>query len=269
MLGQSFGGFCACTYLSFAPEGLREAFFTGGLPPVAPPVDDVYRATYDARAASATAATTSATPTTASGCARCTRGSTAKTLRLPSGDRLTPRRFRQLGNELGMSDGAERLHYLLELPAGLAGVPARRRGRRSASRRNPLYAILHEACYADGVRDPLVGRARCCPDEFASTPELFTGEHVYPWMFEDYGALAPLREAAELLAEHEWPRLYDAERLAAERRARRRGVYAEDMYVERALLRGDRRAHQGPAHVADQRVRARRPAQGRARPRAA
>ncbi len=34
VLGQSFGGFCSLTYLSFAPEGLREVFFTGGVPPV-------------------------------------------------------------------------------------------------------------------------------------------------------------------------------------------------------------------------------------------
>jgi proline iminopeptidase len=29
VLGQSFGGFCALTYLSFAPEGLREVLITG------------------------------------------------------------------------------------------------------------------------------------------------------------------------------------------------------------------------------------------------
>ena len=38
--------------------------------------------------------------------------------RLPAGDRLTAGRFRQLGLVLGMSDGAERLHYILELPPG-------------------------------------------------------------------------------------------------------------------------------------------------------
>src|SRR3954447_8433094 len=47
VLGQSFGGFCVCTYLSPAPESLREAFVTGGIPPVARPTDDVYRATYE------------------------------------------------------------------------------------------------------------------------------------------------------------------------------------------------------------------------------
>ena len=31
VLGQSFGGFCAMTYLSIAPDGLAEAFITGGL----------------------------------------------------------------------------------------------------------------------------------------------------------------------------------------------------------------------------------------------
>jgi hypothetical protein len=34
MLGQSFGGFCIARYLSVAPRGVKEAFFTGGLPPL-------------------------------------------------------------------------------------------------------------------------------------------------------------------------------------------------------------------------------------------
>ena len=61
------------------------------------------------------------------------------------------------------------------------------------------------------------------------------GEHVYPWMFEEYGALAPLREAADILAEREWPRLYDADRLAANEVPVAAAIYAEDMYVERAF----------------------------------
>ena len=46
-------------------------------------------------------------------------------------------------------------------------------------------------------------------------PTFLTGEHIYPWMPEEYGALRPLAEAAQILAEHEWPALYDFERLAA------------------------------------------------------
>ena len=52
-------------------------------------------------------------------------------------------------------------------------------------------------------------------------------------MFEEYGALAPLRDAAELLAEHDWPRLYDEARLAANDVPVAAAIYAEDMYVER------------------------------------
>jgi pimeloyl-ACP methyl ester carboxylesterase len=46
VLGQSYGGFCVVHYLSTAPQSLREAFITGGLPPVNHHTDDVYRATY-------------------------------------------------------------------------------------------------------------------------------------------------------------------------------------------------------------------------------
>jgi uncharacterized protein involved in copper resistance len=62
-------------------------------------------------------------------------------------------------------------------------------------------------------------------------------------MFEEYGALAPLREAAALLAEREWPRLYDPERLRANEVPVAAVIYAEDMYVERAF------AEQTAAHV--------------------
>lgn len=49
LLGQSFGGFCCVTYLSFAPEGLSEVMMTGGLPPqvdAACSAEAVYTATY-------------------------------------------------------------------------------------------------------------------------------------------------------------------------------------------------------------------------------
>jgi hypothetical protein len=85
------------------------------------------------------------------------------------------------------------------------------------------------------------------PPDYAEHPELLTGEHVYPWMFEDYGALAPLREAAELLAAHEWPRLYDPDQLRANEVPVAAAIYANDPYVERefseetaALIRGAR-----------------------------
>ncbi len=232
VLGQSFGGFCVTTYLSLFGDSLREAYLTGGLPPLERPTDDVYRATY-ARVRERNRRFYERYPEDLERVRALHERLTGSDLRLPSGDVLTSRRFRQLGMMLGMSTGAERLHHLLELPPD---SPAFLHDVEAATRfaRNPLYAIVHEACYADGCSTRWAAE-RVMPDEFASSPELFTGEMVYPWMFEEYGALAPLREAAELLAAHEWPRLYDGERLERSEVPAAAVVYAEDMYVERAF----------------------------------
>jgi hypothetical protein len=59
---------------------------------------------------------------------------------------------------------------------------------------------------------------------------------IYPWLFEEDSALQPLREASEILARHDgWPRLYDAERLRANRVPVAAAIYADDMYVERTF----------------------------------
>ena len=46
---QSFGGFCAVTYLSFAPQGLKQVLLTGGIPPIGNGFtgDVVYRACFE------------------------------------------------------------------------------------------------------------------------------------------------------------------------------------------------------------------------------
>ena len=232
VLGQSFGGLCAMTYLSIAPEGLREAFVTGGLAPIGARIDDVYRATY-ARTLERCRRYYERYPGDRERIRALHEHLERHDVRLPAGDRLTGRRLRQLGNLLGMSAGAEELHYILELPVD---SPAFRHDVEAALSfaRNPLYAVLQEACWADGGSTRWAAE-RLLPAEYEDEPELFVGEHVYPWMFEDYGALAPLREAADLLAAREWPRLYDPDRLAANEVPVAAAIYAEDMYVERAL----------------------------------
>jgi pimeloyl-ACP methyl ester carboxylesterase len=231
VLGQSFGGFCVTTYLSLAPEGLREAFFTGGLPPLGRHTDDVYRATYE-RVLERNRRYYERYPGDRGRVLELRRRLDAEDVRLPGGDRLTGRRLRQLGHMLGMGTGAEQLHYILELPGD---SPAFLHDVENAVgfARNPLYAVIHEACYADGCTTRWSAE-RLLPPAY-DDPGLFTGEHVYPWMFEDYAALAPLREAAELLAERSWPRLYDPEQLRRNEVPAAAAVYAGDMYVERAF----------------------------------
>jgi pimeloyl-ACP methyl ester carboxylesterase len=231
VLGQSFGGFCVTTYLSIAPEGLREALITGGLPPVGRTVDDFYAATY-ARMRQRNRRYFERYAADRERVQALYRRLDATDVRLPAGDRLTARRLRQLGVALGMSDGAEHLHYTLELPPD---SPAFLHDVEDPMRvtRNPLYAIVHEACAADGGATRW-SAARLLPAVFEEE-ELFTGEHVFPWMFDEYAALAPLREAAAILADHEWPRLYDEDRLRANEVPAAAAVYTEDPYVERAF----------------------------------
>jgi pimeloyl-ACP methyl ester carboxylesterase len=232
VLGQSFGGFCVTTYLSLAPEGLEAAFVTGGLPPLDRHPDDVYRATYE-RLLAKNRAYYARYPEDRDRVRRIVARLEAEDVRLPTGDRLTPRRFRQFGNLLGMSYGFEKLHYAVELPVDSPAFAHDVQGDFLFAR-NPLYAVIHEACYAPGCATRWSAE-RVMPEEFNEDSTLFTGEHVYPWMFEDYGALRPLAEAAQILAEHEWPQLYDVERLRANDVPAAAAIYADDMYVERAF----------------------------------
>ena len=59
---------------------------------------------------------------------------------------------------------------------------------------------------------------------------------IYPWMFDDIGALKPLQETAEILAASEdWPDLYDPAKLQRNQVPVAAAIYYNDMYVDRAL----------------------------------
>jgi pimeloyl-ACP methyl ester carboxylesterase len=241
VLGQSFGGFCAMRYLSAAPEGLREVLFTGGVPPLEAHVDDVYRATY-ARTRERNERFYERYPDDRERVLGLLARVEGEPLRLPSGDRLHPARVRQLGEVLGMSDGYERLHYLLELdpdsPAFLHDAEEI-----TTFARNPLYAILQEACWADGARTAWSAQ-RVLEEQKDWPEEYFTGEHVFPWMFGE-ASVEVFAEVAELLARRRWPALYDRERLRANDVPSAAAVYADDPYVERAFSEQTARAVPG------------------------
>jgi pimeloyl-ACP methyl ester carboxylesterase len=245
VLGQSFGGFCVTHYLSAAPHALREAIITGGLPPLSRPAEDVYRATYR-RVLAKNRRYYERYPEDVARVQEIVRHLQEHEVRLPGGGRLTPLRFQQLGLAFGASDGFEGVHYLLE-EAFVRGVPQQELSYRflrqveqmDSFEANPIFAILHEAIYCQGRASRwAAGRIRGEYPEFEPDPErtlYFTGEMVYPWMFDDYPQLQPLRQAAHLLAEFEdWPHLYDEQVLRANPVPCAAAIYYEDMYVERA-----------------------------------
>jgi len=246
VLGQSYGGFCAVHYLSARPHGLREVFVTGGLPPLAGSADDYYRHTYP-EVQRKTRNFFARYPADREVCARIMEHLHRHEVALPTGGRLTVRRFQQVGFMLGFDDGMENLHYLLEgaFCGGAAGdelsLPFLRALENSQHfETNPIFAVLHEMCYTQGAAaNWSAERVRAeFPDMAWSPgrPPSFTGEMIYPWMFDDYAGLRPLREVAELLAQEErWPALYDPAQLARNTVPAVAAIYAEDMYVPRAL----------------------------------
>jgi pimeloyl-ACP methyl ester carboxylesterase len=231
VLGQSFGGFTSMTYLSIAPEGLREAFITGGLSPIGRSADDVYGATY-VRLAEKNRAYFGRYPEDRPRARDIFRRLADEDVRLLSGDRLTPGRFRQMGNWLGDDHGFELLHHVLELPFG---SNAFLHDAEEAVRfhRNPIYATLHESSYADGVATRWSAE-RLLPAE-VEAEGWFTAEHIFRWMWDEYGALRPQKDAAMILADHPWPKLYDADRLARNEVPVAATIYTNDLYVERTF----------------------------------
>ncbi len=247
VLGQSFGGMCTVTYLSFAPHGIREAFITGGLPGLSATADDVYRHTYRT-VARKNAAHYERYPADVERARRIASYLADHDVRLPDGAPLTVQAFQAIGAMLGQSSGSHSLHYLLEDPFSddgeLSDAFLYQVMEELSFSSGPLYAVLHEACYAQGGATRWAAeRIRTEFGEFDPGPALagtaplyFTGEMVYPWMIDADPVLRPLRKAADILAERDnWPPLYDPTRLAANEVPVAAAVYYNDMYVDRDL----------------------------------
>jgi pimeloyl-ACP methyl ester carboxylesterase len=242
VLGQSFGGFCTVSYLSQAPEGMREALITGGLPPLDASPDDVYRTTYGL-VARKNAEHYARYPGDVERAIKIARRLRPGDVRLPNGAPLTVEAFQSLGRMLGSSTGSHELHYLLEDPFAvgeeLSDDFLQQVQERVTFSAGPLYALVHEACYANGgATEWSAQRVRAEFPQFNALtaldgdgPLLFTGEMIYPWMVENDPVLAPLTEAAEILAGRVWPPLYDADRLRANEVPAAAAVYYDDMYV--------------------------------------
>ena len=251
VLGQSFGGMCTVTYLSFAPHGIREAFITGGLPGLTVTADDVYRRTYRTVAAK-NAAHYERYPDDVAQARRVAEYLATREVRLPDGAPLTVAAFQSAGAMLGQSGGSHALHYLLEDPfAGdeLSDAFLYAMMSELSFATGPLYALLHEAAYAQGCATRWSAqRIRAEFGEFdpGTDPLYFTGEMIYPWMIDADPVLRPLREAADILAERDdWPPLYDPTRLAANEVPVAAAVYYHDMYVDRELSMQTARAVRG------------------------
>jgi pimeloyl-ACP methyl ester carboxylesterase len=258
LFGQSFGGFCAMTYLSKSPQGLREVFTTGGIPPIGFSAKDVYKATFST-VIKRNEIYYQKYPEDIDHIHNLAFYiKSMGGIPLPSGGILTVRRFLTLGITFGGQNGIDTIHDLvLRMRSDLVQFNFITRPTLSEYESLSsfddavIYSVLHEAVYCQSEASNWaafdVGKSL---EEFkwiAGTPAnatdvrkhplYFSGEMIFPFMFETYSELEKLKEVADILAEYTgWPDLYDECQLARNEVPIYAANYVDDMYVNFALV---------------------------------
>ncbi|KAL5792325.1 hypothetical protein ACOSP7_000919 [Xanthoceras sorbifolium] len=256
VLGQSYGGFCAVTYLSFAPQGLKQVLLTGGTPPLGNgcTADSVYKACFEQiicqneKYYKRFPQDIEIVHEIVNHLAQSEGGRVL----LPSGGILSPKGLQTLGlSGLGSSAGFERLHYMFERVWDPVIIPGARKRisyyflnaveKWLDFETNPLYAIMHESIYCQGASSRWSAQRTMAENEDKfdairaakeGRPVLFMGEMIFPWMFDEIHALRPFKDAAHLLAEKkDWPPLYNVVALNNNKVPVAAAVYYEDLYV--------------------------------------
>nr|WP_251372965.1 alpha/beta fold hydrolase [Vibrio gigantis] len=242
-IGQSFGGFCTLSYLSLFPQSLQRCYVTGGIPSIEREADDVYRATYK-RVEDKNKAFFAQFPQAQAMCREISDYLLNNDVRLPNGQVFTVEQFQLIGINLGGGEANLPMYFTLEsafvevngnkqLSYSFLNQMQQEQGYLT----NPIYAILHESIYCQGTASNWSAhrvREQYPHFNYQSGSEFwFTGEMVYPWMFDQLETLKPLREAANMLAEKsDWGTLYNPEQLSKNTIPMACAVYADDMYVE-------------------------------------
>ncbi|KAJ7605959.1 alpha/beta-hydrolase [Mycena polygramma] len=249
ILGQSFGGFCALTYLSFFSHGLKEVFLTAGLTPLVDHPDAVFERLMT-QVTQRNRVYYEKYPRDIQRVRKILQHLDSNKVLLPNGGHLSPGRWLQLGIDFGMHGGIDRVHQLvlraandLELFNKLSYRLLHKVQAKQECDSNPFYAILHEVIYCQGraanwacsrilnkypkfLWDEMKGQ----PDE---TPVYFTGEMVFPEMLDEYSNLKSLKRVANMIAQYDgWPPLYDSAQLARNSVKVTSATYFDDMYVD-------------------------------------
>lgn len=253
VLGQSFGGFCALSYLSFHPEGLDRALLTGGLAPLTGHADRVYRATY-ARMRARNAEHFARFPEDRERLDAVIDHLRAHDVRLPDGSALTVPRLQMLGMRLGGETRVDSLHYLLEeafedaARTRLADGFLAEVGAEISLADRPLYGLIHESIYGQpAARTEGRGATAWAAERVLAEHPDFSAEASSPLLlgemfFRDHVAgdpvLAPLLGTAEAVAAvDDWTPLYDLDQLARNEVPAAAAVYTDDVHVDRDLSR--------------------------------
>ncbi len=229
VLGQSFGGFTTLSYLSTHASSLADVFITGGLSAVGRHPDDVYALCYD-KMRTASERYYRRFPEHRDVMRRLVDLAEDGRIVLPDGEVVSASRLRSVGSALGTNDGWQTLWSILERDPSSNAFRHDLMHAMPYDGRNPLYFVFHESSYADGHATRWSAE-RTEPADFREDVTLFTGEHIRSDWTETAPAFRPWRDVALELAEFEWPRMYDADAIAASGATGAAAVYVNDVYV--------------------------------------
>ncbi|KAK9380980.1 Alpha/Beta hydrolase protein [Kockiozyma suomiensis] len=254
LLGQSFGGFCCTTYLSFYPASLKDVLITGGLPPLVNNPDPVYEALYK-RVLKRNEAYFAKYPQDNAKLRKIYRHLHSKKVTLPNGGILSVERFQQLGLDFGRHQGLDSVHQLVAKSSfdltAFGEITYNTLSRIESAQgfdSNILYACVHEAIYcqkeasnwsAERLRSQYAQyfnfeHIEALADE--SRAIYFTGEMIYRSMFDDYVELRQLKNVADMLAlKSDWAPLYNIEALNKTTSHVSAVSYFNDPYVDLEL----------------------------------
>ncbi|KFA76892.1 hypothetical protein S40288_09300 [Stachybotrys chartarum IBT 40288] len=256
IFGQSYGGFVSISYLSLHPEGLREVFLTGGLAPVGRSAQEVYESLYP-RVVRRNEAYYRKFPEDIRNVRQIASHieSQGGSVDLPAGGYLTVPRLMTIGIDFGGAGGFDYVHRtILNLKTSLDQFGFLTRASLAPMETfttfdtNIIYAILHEAIYTDGPGDVsnwasdrvardlgifswLSPNSTISPN--STEPLLFAGENIFPFFFDTYPELIPLKNVANRLAVvDDWSYIYNQTQLARNEVPVYAASYIDDLYVD-------------------------------------
>jgi pimeloyl-ACP methyl ester carboxylesterase len=157
IIGQSFGGFCSVTYLSKFPQGLREVFTLGGLPPLVKQPDVVYER-LARRVAERSRQYYEKFPEDVKRVKEIAKYLEENDIKTMTGGRVSVDRLRSFGLFLGFHGRVDSVHYLfyrmwndLEMFGYLSRPTISAFDSMGAFDDTIIYAILHEPIYCQGA----------------------------------------------------------------------------------------------------------------------
>jgi hypothetical protein len=170
---------------------------------------------------------------------------------------LTVRGLLTLGRAFGFHGGLDIVHNLiLRCKTDLSQFQFITRPTLSALEsaltfdNNVIYAVLHEAVYCQGIASnwsaERVGRSLTQFQWLAGSPQsasnvrdaplYFSGEMIYPFLFDIYPELEKMAPVADIIANYAgWPDLYDEWQLARNEVPLYAATFVDDMYVSFGL----------------------------------